>query len=417
MTTSPRWRSRRPKSRKPTSLPRPKPPADSRRPRKRPKQATAGSTQSPPSGGLCFFNGRKRKAGVAHRAAQRFGRLPYLRWIAAHSKLDVAATAVLAHRGQAEHLDAGVCRADGLHGGDELALARLEHQDRFLAPTIEVEKVAVAGVEHPLHHGPRHLRKPRHEVMLAIGEAWDPVDRIRDDARALREFAHSQPRRGGFGAEAGSDFALGFRMQEEPYPGGRSNALTCVIVRGRTYAAETEHRLAGGEAAAKRRGEPPGLIAQVLRPGKSKPSPGEGLDRKGKMLVLALADQDLVTNDVGAKQSGRFLSPFLQLFEAADVPAVDEHLRHGAAPGDRANDPRTVAVIELHFRVRVPEALQQGLRLGAEPAPLARENGHLVGLLRPGIDVVQHRVGVGHFERIAGLLGLDEHLLDHPVSH
>src|SRR5580765_7211120 len=199
MTTSPRWRSRRPKSPKPTSLPRPKPPAASRRPRKPPKQAPAGSRQSPPSGGLCFFSGRKRKAGIAHRAAQRFGRLPYLRRVAAHSELDVAAAAVLAHRGQAEHLDAGVRRADGLHGADELALARLEHQDRFLAPPVTVEKIAVAGIEHPLHPRPRHLRKPGHEVMLAMGEAWDPVNRVGDDARALRELAHSQPRRCGFG--------------------------------------------------------------------------------------------------------------------------------------------------------------------------------------------------------------------------
>ena len=98
------------------------------------------------------------------------------------------------------------------------------------------------------------------------------------------------------------------------------------------------------------------------------------------MLVLALTDQDLVTDDVGAEQSGRFLSPFLQLFEAADVPAVDEYLRHGAPPGDRTNDPRAVAVTELHLRVRVAEALQQGLRLGAEPAAFTWSGFFALGL-------------------------------------
>src|SRR3954470_20267029 len=137
MTTSPRWPGRRPRSPKPTSPPQPRPLAASRRPRKPRKHAGALSRQqSPPSGGLCFFSGRKWKAGLAHRPAKRLGRLPYLRRIAPYSELDVPAAAVLAHRGKAEDLDAGIRGAHGLHGSDQLALARLEYQDRFLGPTI-----------------------------------------------------------------------------------------------------------------------------------------------------------------------------------------------------------------------------------------------------------------------------------------
>ena len=69
--------------------------------------------------------------------------------------------------------------------------------------------------------------------------------------------------------------------------------------------------------------------------------------------------------------------------------------------------------IELHFEAS--QLRQQRLRLGAVAAALARQDRDLVGLLRLGIDVVEHGIGVGHLERVARLLRLDEHLLDHPV--
>ena len=56
------------------------------------------------------------------------------------------------------------------------------------------------------------------------------------------------------------------------------------------------------------------------------------------MLVLPLTDEDLVPDDVSAEQSGRFLRPLLQLLQAADVPAIDEDLRHRPAARYRAHD-------------------------------------------------------------------------------
>src|SRR5207249_9553285 len=117
-----------------------------------------------------------------------------------------------------------------------------------------------------------------------------------------------------------------------------------------------------------------------------------------------------------AGSSGLF-GPALQFFQAADVLAIDEHLRHGAAAGNRADHARAVAVVEPHLAVLVAEVLQQLLRLGAVTAAFAREDRHLVGLLRPGIDVPKHGVGVGDFEGIPGLLRLYEHLLDDAVLH
>ncbi len=42
---------------------------------------------------------------------------------------------------------------------------------------------------------------------------------------------------------------------------------------------------------------------------------------------------------------------------------------------------------------------------------------HGVRGLRVGGEVLQHGVGVGHLERVAFLVGFDEHLLDHTVAH
>src|SRR5258706_13339720 len=107
-----------------------------------------------------------------------------------------------------------------------------------------------------------------------------------------------------------------------------------------------------------------------------------------------------------------FLRPFFKLLQAADVLAVDEDLRHRAATRDGADDARAVAVVEAHLGERVAQLLEERLRPRAVAAALAREDRHLVRLLRLGIDVVQHRVGVPDLERIAGLLRLAEHLLD-----
>src|SRR5712692_9657687 len=153
--------------------------------------------------------------------------------------------------------------------------------------------------------------------------------------------------------------------------------------------------------------------AAVRRPAEPQAPLRQRPDEKSKVLVLALADEYLVPDDESAEQSGGLPGPVLQLLQAAHVLAVDEHLRHRAAPGDRADDARAVAVVESHLCALVAQLLQQRLGPRAVAAALARQDRHLVGLLRPWIEIGEQGVGVGHFERVAGLLGLDEHLLDH----
>src|SRR5262245_7476568 len=108
------------------------------------------------------------------------------------------------------------------------------------------------------------------------------------------------------------------------------------------------------------------------------------------MLILALSYEKLVPDDESAEQTLRcFLRPPLQVFEAADVLAVDEDLRHRAAARNGADDARAIGVVELHFRVSIAQVLEQRLGLGAVAAAFARQDRDLVGLLRLGVDVVE----------------------------
>src|SRR2546426_6642402 len=55
----------------------------------------------------------------------------------------------------------------------------------------------------------RHLRKARHEMVLAQRESWDPIHRVGNDPRAFGEFAHLQPLRSRVATEARADLPLG----------------------------------------------------------------------------------------------------------------------------------------------------------------------------------------------------------------
>src|SRR2546429_8051787 len=100
-------------------------------------------------------------------------------------------------------------------------------------------------------------------------------------------------------------------------------------------------------------------------------------DQEAEMLVLALPDQKLVTDDEAAKHPRilcGLLGPALEFLEAADMVAVDEDLRHGAAAGDRADHARAIAVVERDLAVLVAQVLQQLLRAGAVAAAFARKD-------------------------------------------
>jgi hypothetical protein len=118
-----------------------------------------------------------------------------------------------------------------------------------------------------------------------------------------------------------------------------------VIGRG-ADAAEAEHHVAGGQGALQRGGEPRRIVALVFGPGEAQAALLERADQEAEVLVFAFADKELVADDQRAEQAlRRLLRPALELFEAADVLAVDEHLRHRAAAGDRADDTRAIAVV------------------------------------------------------------------------
>ncbi len=61
------------------------------------------------------------------------------------------------------------------------------------------------------------------------------------------------------------------------------------------------------------------------------------------------------------------------------------------------------------------ELSQQGLGLGAELAADAGQDGNLVRLLGVRVNEIQQGVGIGHLERVAGLVRLDELLHDHAI--
>ena len=103
-----------------------------------------------------------------------------------------------------------------------------------------------------------------------------------------------------------------------------------MIVGRRADSTEAEDRRRG-KAAPQRLGQPGRVVAQVLGPGKAQPRLA-GCNQEGKMLVFALTNEDFIPDDESAEQSGCLLAPALQVFEAPDVLAVDEDLRHGAAP-------------------------------------------------------------------------------------
>src|SRR6516165_3090538 len=115
--------------------------------------------------------------------------------------------------------------------------------------------------------------------------------------------------------------------------------------------------------------------------------------------------------------SGGLARPAFERLEPADPFTVDEYLRNRRFARDRTDNPAPLRVRQRHFGVIVAELAQKRFRLRAEAAAFARENRDLVGLRCSRVHVIEHRVGIGYLERVAGLLGLDEHPSDDAVPH
>src|SRR6266545_2129403 len=74
-------------------------------------------------------------------------------------------------------------------------------------------------------------------------------------------------------------------------------ALARVTVRRRSYAAEAEDEVSRSERALECRGNELGVVAEVLAPVEPHSAGRENFGELGKMLVLALAANDLVADD------------------------------------------------------------------------------------------------------------------------
>ncbi len=70
-----------------------------------------------------------------------------------------------------------------------------------------------------------------------------------------------------------------------------------MIIGSRTYSAEGEDDIAGREGASQRGRDARRVVAEILGPVEFEAAPAEDLDRLRKVLVLPLADEDLVADD------------------------------------------------------------------------------------------------------------------------
>jgi len=82
-----------------------------------------------------------------------------------------------------------------------------------------------------------------------------------------------------------------------------------VVVGRRADAAEAEHDVARCQGAPERRRDAFRLVAEVLAPGEAQPAPRQRLDEPREVLVLALADEDLVADDESAEAAYQYPRP------------------------------------------------------------------------------------------------------------
>jgi hypothetical protein len=101
-----------------------------------------------------------------------------------------------------------------------------------------------------------------------------------------------------------SPIIIRFRMQPQLDAGGARRALAGVVVRSGADAAKAEHGIARGKGTLQRCDNQLGLIPQILCPGQLQAALLERGDGLGKMLVLALAGQDLIADDDCAEFHG-----------------------------------------------------------------------------------------------------------------
>jgi len=135
-------------------------------------------------------------------------------------------------------------------------------------------------------------------------ESRYPVERVRNDARALRKFAHRQTLpvlgRAHVGlAELGAarrDQGGGLGMEHEFACQRRGRGLARVVVRSRADSATAEHHLRSGETAAQRFGQQRAFVRQVLGPAQTQAARRQQFNDALQMPVRTLARENLVTD-------------------------------------------------------------------------------------------------------------------------
>ncbi len=137
--------------------------------------------------------------------------------------------------------------------------------------------------------------------MMLEAEAGDAVVGVRNDAAADRKLAHLQALRRDVGTEACADFSIGIRMQLQRHAGGVGSALTRMIVRRGTDAAETENDVRCRQRAFDRRGDQRRLVGQILAPRQLKAAFAQGRYDRGHVFVLAFAGHDFIADDDGTE--------------------------------------------------------------------------------------------------------------------
>jgi hypothetical protein len=194
-------------------------------------------------------------------------------------------------------------RLHRLHRGDQLALAGFKHQDGLLFPRLRVKAVAVVGVQTHSTIGQAICGKPGTKW-------WSPTEKpgmrftgfgmitepCGNSPICSRCGVTSPPKRARISRSASAWIRSGDVQ-------GCGGTLPRVIVRRCADAAEAEDDILCGQRLLQRGGDARRLVAQIVGPGKTKPSLGKGLDHERQVLVLALSDEELVADDESAEHA------------------------------------------------------------------------------------------------------------------
>jgi hypothetical protein len=212
--------------------------------------------------------------------------------------------ATVSQRRQAEGAHRRKVLLDLQHDRHDRRFGRAEDQQRALGNRFRIEMRGVFRIEHGFQHRPGHRRKTREEMVAIHRESRNTVERIRNDAGALWEFAHRQTLavfvRSHVGlAKLGAtrrDQCGGLGMKRELACQRRRRSLARVVVRSRADTPTAEHHVRSGETAAQRFGQQGPFVRQVLGPAQTQAARRQQVDDALQMPVRTLARENLVTD-------------------------------------------------------------------------------------------------------------------------